>query len=80
MPIFGRPAAPLVLGQLALGLGQERAGDLREGAARRGNQQRAEVRGWLERDDGEPGAIQPLDVKAFRTTFVRDERLDEPRR
>src|SRR3546814_6394442 len=60
LPIMGRSTPILGLWrmlpiqrQLALGLGEKGAGDLREGAARRGDQQRTEMHRWLEGDDGE---------------------------
>src|SRR3546814_13206435 len=63
LPIMGRSTPILRLWrmfptqrQLALGLGEKGAGHLRQGAARRRDQQRAEMHRWLEGADGEARA------------------------
>src|SRR3546814_9199297 len=68
LPIMGRSTPILGLWrkfptqrQLTLGLGEKGAGDLREGAARRGDQQRTEMHRWLEGDDGEARSIQAFE-------------------
>src|SRR3546814_3702008 len=46
--------------QLALGLGEKGAGHLRQGAARRRDQQRAEMHRWLERSEEHTSELQSL--------------------